>query len=85
MEFLSTQQAGERLGIDASGVRRLILNGRLPSTKLGRDHLIRESDLALVAERKPGRPKKADEAETIEATRTSAPVKANAAKKARRK
>jgi excisionase family DNA binding protein len=59
MEFLSTQQVAEKLGIDVSGVRRLILSGKLPATKVGRDHLIREEDLALVAERKPGRPKKA--------------------------
>jgi hypothetical protein len=37
-----------------------------------------------VADRKPGRPKKADEAKKIEATRTFAPVKA-LAKKAMKK
>jgi hypothetical protein len=34
----------------------LIEAGRLPSQQFGRDHLIKESDLRLVAHRKPGRP-----------------------------
>lgn len=58
MTLLNTQQAAERLGVDPSRVRRLILDGRLPAQKIGRDHLIEEGDLALVAERKPGRPPK---------------------------
>ena len=36
----------------------MILAGRLPAEKFGHVHMIREEDLALVAERKPGRPKK---------------------------
>ena len=30
----------------------------MPSQQFGRDHVINESDLALVADRKPGRPPK---------------------------
>jgi len=76
MEYLSTQQAADRLGIDASGVRRLILTGRLPAAKVGRDHLIKVSDLALVANRKVGRPA------TKKATSdTSKPAKRRATKK----
>lgn len=55
-DLLTTEQAGERLGVNASRVRQFILEGRLPATKLGRDNLIREEDLALVQERKAGRP-----------------------------
>ena len=39
-------------------MRQLIKTGRLPSQQFGRDHVINESDLALVADRKPGRPPK---------------------------
>ena len=55
-ELLTTEQAGEKLGVNASRVRQFILEGRLPATKLGRDNLIREEDLTLVQERKVGRP-----------------------------
>jgi len=40
-------------------VLALIAAGRLPAQELGGDYLIEESDLAVVRNRKPGRPKKA--------------------------
>lgn len=55
---ITTQQATVRLGISDASVRQLILNGRLPAQKLGRDLFIEEGDLKLVAERKMGRPLK---------------------------
>ena len=55
-DLLTTEQAGEKLGVNASRVRQFILEGRLPAIKLGRDNLIREEDLTLVQERKAGRP-----------------------------
>ena len=55
-DLLTTEQAGEKLGVNASRVRQFILEGRLPAIKLGRDNLIREEDLTLVQERKSGRP-----------------------------
>ncbi len=64
MNLLNTQQAAERLGVDASRIRQLILEGRLPSAKIGRDHVINAEDLALVSDRKLGRPKKPDQGET---------------------
>jgi excisionase family DNA binding protein len=57
MKLLTTKEAGEILGVNASRVRQLILSGRLPATKLGRDLFIKEKDLKKVAVRKPGRPK----------------------------
>ncbi len=57
---LTTQQVAERLGVTVSRVRQLVLEGRLPAEKFGRDLMIKESDLKLVADRKPGRPPKAD-------------------------
>lgn len=84
MSGLTTQQAAERLGVTTARIRAMILSGRLPAEKFGHVHLIREEDLALVADRKPGRPKtKPDEAESVEATRESAPVKAKPAAKKR--
>ncbi len=53
--LLTTQQAGEILGVNASRVRQFILEGRLPAIKLGRDNLIREEDLNLVRDRRTGR------------------------------
>lgn len=86
MNLLSAKEAAEKLGIDSSRVRQFILEGRLPARKVGNSYAINEADLALVADRKTGRPKKATEGETIEATRSSTLVKATkkrVAKKAR--
>jgi len=56
--MLTTSEVAERLNVSMRRVRALIEAGRLPSKQFGRDHLIKESDLKLVAERKPGRPVK---------------------------
>jgi excisionase family DNA binding protein len=58
-EFLTTNQAAERLGVSAIRVRQLIAEGRLPAQKFGTAHMIKESDLKLVEDRKVGRPPKA--------------------------
>lgn len=58
MKLLTTTQAAGALGVNASRVRQLILSGRLPATKHGRDWIIKQTDLKKVADRKPGRPKK---------------------------
>ncbi len=58
MDFLTTKQAAEKLGITPRRVQALIEAGRLPAQKFGRDYMIREKDLRLVKERKVGRPKK---------------------------
>ena len=57
--LLTTAEAGRILGVNASRVRQLILAGRLPARKLGRDLFVDERDLALVGDRRPGRPRKA--------------------------
>lgn len=56
--MLTTSEVAERLNVSMRRVRALIESGRLPSKQFGRDHLIKESDLKLVAFRKPGRPRK---------------------------
>lgn len=57
-DLITTKQASEKLGITMRRVTALIKEGRLPSQQIGREHLINESDLELVRERKTGRPKK---------------------------
>lgn len=56
--MLTTPEVAERLGVSVRRVQALIAAGRLPSQQFGRDHLIKESDLKLVEDRKPGRPAK---------------------------
>jgi len=56
--LLTTREVAERLNISLRRVRALIESGKLPSQQYGRDHLINESDLELVKDRKPGRPAK---------------------------
>jgi excisionase family DNA binding protein len=56
MKFLTTSEAAERLGVTRWRVNALIKAGRLKAEKKGQIYLIAESDLAAVAERKPGRP-----------------------------
>ena len=59
MNLLSTNEAAERLGVTIGRVHQLIWQKRLPAKKVGRDYIIKESDLKLVKDRRPGRPKKA--------------------------
>jgi excisionase family DNA binding protein len=59
VDLLTTKDAAERLGISVRRVHALIEAGRLPAQKLGRDYVIKEKDLRLVEDRKPGRPRKA--------------------------
>jgi excisionase family DNA binding protein len=58
MNLLTTKEVAGRLGVSVRRVHALIQDGRLPAEKYGRDYLINERDLKLVAERKPGRPRK---------------------------
>jgi excisionase family DNA binding protein len=67
MGLLSTKEAAARLGVSVLRVQQLIWAERLPAQKVGRDYIINEGDLKLVADRKPGRPPKkaaADKART---------------------
>jgi len=45
---LTTIQAAKALNVNDSRVRQLILAGRLPAQKFGRDWLIQKKDLKLV-------------------------------------
>jgi excisionase family DNA binding protein len=55
---ITTNEAAERLGVSAARVRRLVLDGRLPAEKFGRDLVINESDLKAFERLKGGRPPK---------------------------
>lgn len=61
--YLTTREAAEMLRVTVGRVQQLVAEGRLPSVKIGRDRFILESDLALVSERKTGRPPKPKEDE----------------------
>ena len=54
--LLSTRDAATRLGITPRRVVAFIRAGRLPALRVGRTWVIREADLELVKERRPGRP-----------------------------
>ena len=56
MKLHNTASAAQALGIGRSRVRQLILQGRLPAEKYGRDWIINDADLHLVSVRPVGRP-----------------------------
>ena len=56
--LLSVSEAANHLGVSRWRVNQLINEKRLPAQKIGRSYVIKESDLKLVEERKPGRPAK---------------------------
>lgn len=55
--MLTTAQAAEKLGISPRRVLALIRAERLPAQPFGPTYMIQEKDLALVKNRKPGRPR----------------------------
>ncbi|MDH5517600.1 MAG: helix-turn-helix domain-containing protein [Gammaproteobacteria bacterium] len=59
-KLYTTDEAATFLGVSASRVRQLILEKRLKSQKIGRDHIITEIDLLEfkdIGPLKRGRPK----------------------------
>jgi excisionase family DNA binding protein len=60
--LISTKEAAERLEVHQTRIQVLIREKRLPAVMVGGTYLIKEDDLALVADRKPGRPPKAESA-----------------------
>lgn len=59
MKLISAAEAAEKLGVHITRVQVLIREGRLPAQKVGGNYVIKEGDLMLVKDRKPGRPPKA--------------------------
>lgn len=60
MAVITAEQTAERLGISVRRVQAMVKSGRLPAGRFGRALAIDEADLALVADRRPGRPPKAE-------------------------
>lgn len=56
MQRLSVAEAAKRLGVSPRRVQQLVRAGRLPAEQFAGAYVIKENDLALVANRKPGRP-----------------------------
>lgn len=56
--MLTTVEAARQLDISPGRVRQLIMEGRLPTEKVGRQHLIALRDLAAVRIRPNGRPRR---------------------------
>lgn len=60
-KFYTTEEAAQVLGVTASRIRQLILEKRINSQKMGRDHIIPQSELSQFSEqgkKKRGRPSK---------------------------
>jgi excisionase family DNA binding protein len=55
---ITTAEAARRLNKTIRHVQWLITEGKLPAEKVGRDYLIDEADLELVAHLRRGRPRK---------------------------
>jgi excisionase family DNA binding protein len=60
---ITTVQAADRLGVDASRVRQLLAAGKLTGQRVGRDWLIDPQSVDAYARnrRRPGRPKGEDQ------------------------
>lgn len=54
---LTTAEAAKKLGVTPRRVLQLIRTGRLPAQRFGPTYMIDPKDLALVKNRKPGRPR----------------------------
>jgi excisionase family DNA binding protein len=57
--YLTISEVAEKVGVSSGRIRQLVAENKLPSVKVGKSNLIKESDLALVTiHGKAGRPKK---------------------------
>jgi excisionase family DNA binding protein len=59
--ILTTEAAAMIIGVSQARIRKLIKEGRLPAEKIGRDLLLKETDVKWFAEngrKKVGRPQK---------------------------
>jgi hypothetical protein len=79
-DLISQTQAAEIRGVTREAIADLIRRGKLTVLEVAGRKLLRRSDVENYTPEVGGRPKKADEAEAIEATRISAPVRAKANK-----
>tara|TARA_B110001469_G_scaffold8153_1_gene8132 strand:+ start:565 stop:762 length:198 start_codon:yes stop_codon:yes gene_type:complete len=60
-QLYGTKQAASKLGVSEARIRQYIQEDRLPSSKVGRDHVIEGAvleEFAKYGRKKQGRPKK---------------------------
>ncbi len=81
MKLLSTSEAADKLKVSVQRVHQFIAEGRLPAQKIGRDYVIDENDLRLVADRVTGRPKTTPGANKRATARIRASNEASTSKK----
>lgn len=62
MKLYTTTEAAKKLNITVARVNALIVAGRLPAIRHGRDYIISEEALANYRPRRPGRPKRTETA-----------------------
>ena len=60
MELLTVKDVAKEIGVTVWRVHQLIKENRLPAEKLGSQYVVKREDLALIKDRKVGRPKKED-------------------------
>jgi excisionase family DNA binding protein len=60
MNYLTTKETAEKLGVSAGRIRQMVLAGQLHAEKFGRELMISETDIQAVRNRKTGRPKKSE-------------------------
>jgi excisionase family DNA binding protein len=65
MKLVTVTEAAKILGVHRSRVHALIQSERLPAQRVGAVYVIKERDLALVTERKIGRPKRSLAAQKV--------------------
>jgi excisionase family DNA binding protein len=63
-EIIGAAEAAQTLGVSVDRIYALIKARRLPARKISRDWVIVRADLALVAERRPGRPRRPETMES---------------------
>jgi len=68
-EILSTMEVAARLEVSVRRVQQMVKKGQLPATIFGGSLMIKAEDLKLVADRKPGRPPKAEKKEAKKGAR----------------
>lgn len=66
-QILTTAEAATRLGVSVRRVQQMVKSGQLPADTFGGSLMIQAGDLALVADRKPGRPPLTSEEKAVRA------------------
>lgn len=63
-KLLTTKEVAELVGLTYVRINQLIKDGTLPAEKVGRDYMIKESDVELIKQRPETRGRKKKDAES---------------------